>query len=693
METCAVCITTHNRREELARTLTVLRELSPQADEVIVVADGCSDGTVEFVRADYPEVRLIVHEASRGSIASRNEMARAAESTIMLRLDDDSHPVETDFIARVKEIFQAERRLAVLTVPQRTDEFPETLTATDFGPPHFAGSYANSGAAIRRDVFLELGGYPEQFWHAYEEPDFALRCTAAGWQVRFEPSLTIRHYFTAAQRNEIRTHHRHARNEFWSILLRCPAPQLFAVAAFRIARQFGYAAKRGPHWLVREPAWWLAAIRGIGQCLRDRQPIEWRKYFAWMQLVRSPVTSEQEWNRVFGSPAHAASPMRISFSATNPCHLYPLALEVAELGALGCYYSGYPAWKLQAPASFSLRTHSLRTNIVYGLLKYAPARLRPSPRSLFLWQDHGFDRWVGRHLEHCDVVHAMPGQALETFRGARRAGVRTMLNHATGPVREWVRIMEPEYTRVGLRLTDICPYDDAYFAREDEEYALADFHCAASTVVRDQLIARGIDPARIIVVPYGADPEVFHAKGAERPSQYRIVFAGQVCLRKGLRTLLDALEASQRADWEVHFYGGVPPEAQPDLASYRGAPRLHFHGAVSQRALADAFRGGSVLVLPSLEEGFGLVVPQALNCGLPVIVSDRVGGKDLVREGENGSIVPAHDAQALLAALLTWEKNPARPADIWDWHAPARELIALTERLLASPLPPTVAVS
>jgi len=68
--------------------------------------------------------------------------------------------------------------------------------------------------------------------------------------------------------------------------------------------------------------------------------------------------------------------MKISISATNPCHLYPMALELAAHDALGHYYSGYPAWKLGDTAGISLRTHSLRTNVVYGLLKFVPERWR-----------------------------------------------------------------------------------------------------------------------------------------------------------------------------------------------------------------------------------------------------------------------------------------------------------------------------
>lgn len=370
--------------------------------------------------------------------------------------------------------------------------------------------------------------------------------------------------------------------------------------------------------------------------------------------------------------------MKISISATNPCHLFPMAVALAERAALGCYYSGYPAWKLGAPADVSVRTHSLRTNVVYGLLKFVPERWRPSSQNLFRWQDRGFDRWTGAHLATSDFIHAMPGQALHTFRAAKRLGISTVLNHATGPVQTWVEIMEPEYARVGLRLTDVCPYDAAYFEREREEYALADWHCAASSVVGEQLVARGISADRIWQVPYGADTRVFNPDSAREPGRFRIVFAGQLGLRKGLLTLLSALTLSARADWEMHFYGAVLGEAKHDLENYRGATPLTFHGPVAQAPLADAFRGASVLVLPSVEEGFGLVIPQALNCGLPAIVSQAVGGKDLIRHRENGSIFATGRAESLAAELGWWASHPRRVSETFDWSAPAEKLIALS---------------
>jgi glycosyltransferase involved in cell wall biosynthesis len=359
-----------------------------------------------------------------------------------------------------------------------------------------------------------------------------------------------------------------------------------------------------------------------------------------------------------------------------------MARSLAADAALGCYYSGYPRWKLGADATVDIRTHSFRTNVVYGLLKFMPEKFRPNSRALFVWQDRGFDRWTAAHLEACDFIHAMPGQALETFRAARQLGIRTVLNHATGPVRDWVRIMEPEYVRAGLRLTDACPYDEEYFAREEQEYALADWHCAASSVVRDQLIALGMAADRVWVMPYGADERVFHPGNAEPSREFRIVFAGQAGLRKGVKTLLDALTLAGRSDWRVDFFGAVLGEARGDLDAYRGPSRLEFHGPVPQNVLAESFRTGSVLVLPSLEEGFGLVVPQALNCGLPCIVSDRVGGKDLIRHRENGSIVPAQDADALATELAWWAENPRRLCESFGWTEPARRLIAMSRAAL-----------
>ena len=279
-------ITTRDRREELRRTLMVLRTLDPPPEETLVCADGCTDDTVEMLRTNFPECILIANETPRGSVFSRDRLLRIAKGEIVISLDDDSYPLAVDFVRRLAELFHAQHDAAVISFPEIRDDQDVSPTKTAHSPPHPVSAYANCAAAMRRDVYLRSAGFPLFFGHMYEEPDYALQCYSLGLVVRFEPSLQIRHHVSQVQREPIRRHHLNARNELWSVLMRCPLPQLLAVALFRVWRQFQYACSEGLEWAVREPCWWWRALLGVGKCWNMRQPIPWPTYYRWMKLAR-----------------------------------------------------------------------------------------------------------------------------------------------------------------------------------------------------------------------------------------------------------------------------------------------------------------------------------------------------------------------------------------------------------------------
>ena len=282
--TVSVIITTRDRATDLQRTCDVAMQLRPAPNEVLVTADGCTDGTVDVIADKFPDVRLIANKPGRGSVASRDRMIREASGDLVLALDDDSYPEQLDCIARFVPVFEERPQLAVLHFPQRTDEYPETLAQTNFGSEHLTRSFANSGAVLRRSTYLQLPGVESRFFHMYEEPDYALQCVAAGYDVLYSPIVTIRHHYAGQARDEIRIHHRHARNEFWSTLLRCPFPFAIGMAAWRVFSQFRYAWKRGGSWVIREPSWWWQALGGIPYCVRKRRPVSWGGYKRWLRL-------------------------------------------------------------------------------------------------------------------------------------------------------------------------------------------------------------------------------------------------------------------------------------------------------------------------------------------------------------------------------------------------------------------------
>jgi glycosyltransferase involved in cell wall biosynthesis len=293
-------ITSRNRCEDLRRTLTQLSGMRPCADEILVTADGCADGTIQMVRSEFSDSHLRVHPKSMGSIFSRDEMLKAATGELVLSLDDDSYPFSPDFFARLPGLFEEHPEAAVITFPEMLDGgifLPPTKTPDC--PGHYVSAYASGAAALRRQTYLTLPGYPTFFTHAYEEPDYAAQCYGNGMAVWFEPSLTVRHHVSQVNRDNLRTHHFNARNELWSVWLRCPWPWLPVVSLFRIVRQFGHACEEGASWGVREPLWWWDALRGISQCLRARITIPWKTYFAWMRLARHPLTTREALEQSF----------------------------------------------------------------------------------------------------------------------------------------------------------------------------------------------------------------------------------------------------------------------------------------------------------------------------------------------------------------------------------------------------------
>src|SRR5215468_3256910 len=282
--TVSVMITTKGRTEDLRRTCRALQNLNPPPLEVLITADGCTADVVETVRAEFPEARVFVNQVGLGSVASRDRMLREAQGDLVLALDDDSYPEQSDCIARIVPFFQQRAELAVLHFPQRTDEYSETLTQTNFGSEYLTRSFANSGAVLRRATYLQLPGFEPRFYHMYEEPDYALQCVAAGYYVLLSPLITIRHHYSGQARDEMRVHHRHARNELWSTVMRCPFPFALAIFTWRVFSQFRYACKRGWSWVIREPTWWWQALAGLPYCLRKRRPVSWTSYKRWLAL-------------------------------------------------------------------------------------------------------------------------------------------------------------------------------------------------------------------------------------------------------------------------------------------------------------------------------------------------------------------------------------------------------------------------
>jgi GT2 family glycosyltransferase len=252
-----------------------------------------------MLRSEFPEVSLRVNDRALGSVACRDLMMRTAKEELVLSLDDDSHPLQPDFLAHVPRLFERHPQAAVLAFP-----ILEQASAPDPQlPGAMVGTFGNGAAAFRRSVYLRSAGFPDFFFHSHEESDYAAQIHGLGYGVWREPALSILHRVSPINRDRLKTDWLNARNEFWSVCLRCPLPWLPVVALFRLGRQFQHACRMGLPWIRRQPHLWLTALRGLPTCLRQRKPIAWPQYLNWMKLSQNPISNPNQWQHLFGKCA------------------------------------------------------------------------------------------------------------------------------------------------------------------------------------------------------------------------------------------------------------------------------------------------------------------------------------------------------------------------------------------------------
>jgi glycosyltransferase involved in cell wall biosynthesis len=191
--------------------------------------------------------------------------------------------------------------------------------------------------------------------------------------------------------------------------------------------------------------------------------------------------------------------------------------------------------------------------------------------------------------------------------------------------------------------------------KELREYEMADYISIPSTFAMRTFLSKGFPQAKLLKTSLGVDLSEFQPQ-PKRDTVFRVVFAGRLDLRKGVQYLLQAFAELKLRDAELWLIGSRFDELAPFLDEYRGS-YIHIDH-VPQAKLRDHYSQCSVFVLPSIEDGFGIVLPQAMACGLPVVCTINTAGEDLVTNGVEGFVIPVRDIAALKDKLLYLYENP-----------------------------------
>jgi glycosyltransferase involved in cell wall biosynthesis len=278
------------------------------------------------------------------------------------------------------------------------------------------------------------------------------------------------------------------------------------------------------------------------------------------------------------------------------------------------------------------------------LVQFHARYLQHAAASLFypmydrIWQSSVLRSW-----RPCDVLYAvLQGKTLEIMRKAKQENSRVLGHPIVCHPNFFNEQLNIELDRLSLPAAPFLGNDEALLA----EIALCDRIFCLSGLVRDSFVSAGYPAGMIDVIPLPTDLETFvPAEPVASNAPFRVVCVAEISPIKGHIYLLEAWRKLAPANAELIFAGTMRREMVAVLNKYRGLFR--YAGPLDKSSLVELYQQSSLLVLPSVQDGFGFVVSEALACGIPVLVTDHVGARDIVRSGENGFVVPPRDVAAL----------------------------------------------
>jgi len=343
-------------------------------------------------------------------------------------------------------------------------------------------------------------------------------------------------------------------------------------------------------------------------------------------------------------------------------HAPRLAEALEREGVLSRFWTGW-AQAAAAPGrrTVAIPAEKLRTRPWVEAAALILHRAGLHPEKVWHWRNAIFQQLIPEaEIRNADVVVGFDTAGWILARRAKRAGKRFILEqsiaHPAARAGELRKIgcgaeVWPEAFRPRPRMV---------VKAEREEHELADRVVAASTFTRQTLVQHGVAEKKISVLPYGVGQEFLEAgqRRKERVAgrKMRFLFLGHLSARKGLRQLLEAWRGIEGG--ELILMGGGDPGPWRKITG----ENVIFSGGGDRSRVLEEMKKADVFVFPSLFEGFGLVLLEAMAAGLPILTTKNTAGPDLIEQGKEGRLVRAGNVKDLTEAMASMIRDPAKTA-------------------------------
>ncbi len=315
--------------------------------------------------------------------------------------------------------------------------------------------------------------------------------------------------------------------------------------------------------------------------------------------------------------------------------------------------------------------------------------------TLYEWSEYSFDKWVASKLHKgIDIVHCYEHSSLHTIRRAKELGVFVVYEQPSQHHSFLTPILIQQFSKypiLGNEKQSLLTNEKSLYRnkRRDEELNLADLILCNSSFTKSTLINAGLNERKIAVLPLGFP--VVKERDKINNSKIRFIYAGTSNVRKGVHLLLEVWRQnfSDNSNIELYIVGRFD---LPTIYKDQAPKNIFFIDSIPRSELLNSFCDADVLILPTLADGFGMVITEAMSRGLCVMCTRNSAGPDIIEHRKNGLLFTADDIDALNELLQEYSTKKSEliemgrlaknKAECYSWSEYRKELPKLIlERL------------
>ena len=251
-----------------------------------------------------------------------------------------------------------------------------------------------------------------------------------------------------------------------------------------------------------------------------------------------------------------------------------------------------------------------------------------------------------KFVKDCDIFLFYNGCGLNSLRYAKKNGTINIVEVVNSHVEYQESILKNEYSKLNLLWKPFPKYEKMVRMKEYEE---ADYILLPSEFVKKSFISKGFPEEKLLKVPYRFSNRIHNTKNESYCDGFTVLYVGTICVRKGIRYLIDAFHKLIHPQKKLVIVG--PDSNDGALNDVTLTPDIIIKGVLKGAQLEEAYKSASVFCLPSIEDGFGLVISEALSYGLPVIATINTGADEIITDGVEGFIVPIQNSEAMFMKM------------------------------------------